>query len=197
MSKYLFFDMDGTLISPSTRHLPQSAVYGITKAMEAGHKCFICTGRSIHLAQEYMDEIAIPGIIFCNGAGVAVDGKIVSTTDIPQEHVYKLMEITDYLGGDYSLLTTTCMYKNESSYKQSARNWGSRYENLTTEEIFAKRGVRFMGDYQGEPVQKMDIYFTQQMIADIFFSRIPENLTLALSGGYYAGTGNRGGEVTE
>ena len=196
MSKYLFFDMDGTLISPSTRHIPQSAVYGITKAMEAGHKCFICTGRSIHLAQEYMYEIAIPGIIFFNGAGVAVDGKIVSTTDIPQEHVYKLMEITDYLGGDYSLLTTTCMYKNESSYKQSARNWGSRYENLTTEEIFAKRGVRFMGDYQGEPVQKMDIYFTQQMIADIFFSRIPENLTLALSGGYYAGTGNRGGEVT-
>ena len=89
--------MDGTLISPSTRHIPESAVKGITKAMEAGHKCFICTGRSFHLAQEYMDEIAIPGIIFCNGAGVAMDGKILSTTDIPQELVYKLMEITDYL----------------------------------------------------------------------------------------------------
>ena len=123
MSKFLFFDMDGTLISPSTRHIPESAVKGITKAMEAGHKCFICTGRSFHLAQEYMDEIAIPGIIFCNGAGVAMDGKILSTTDIPQELVYKLMEITDYLGGDYSLLTRECMFKNESSYKQSARNW--------------------------------------------------------------------------
>ena len=196
MSKFLFFDMDGTLISPSTRHIPESAVKGITKAMEAGHKCFICTGRSFHLAQEYMDEIAIPGIILCNGAGVAMDGKILSTTDIPQELVYKLMEITDYLGGDYSLLTRECMFKNESSYKQSARNWGSRYTDLSIEEIFAKRGVRFMGEYKGEPVQKMDIYFTQQMIADIFFSRVPDNLQLALSGGYYAGTGNRGGEIT-
>ena len=58
MSKYLFFDMDGTLISPSTRHIPQSAVYGINKAMEAGHKCFICTGRSIHLAQKFTREKA-------------------------------------------------------------------------------------------------------------------------------------------
>mgnify|MGYP003552179450 CR=1 FL=1 len=53
-----------------------------------------------------------------------------------------------------------------------------------------------MGDYRGEPVQKMGIYFTQQMIADIFFSRVPDNLQLALAGGYYAGTGNRGGEIT-
>ena len=82
MSKFLFFDMDGTLISPSTRHIPESAVKGIAKAMEAGHKCFICTGRSFHLAQEYMDEIAIPGIIFCNGAGVAMDGKILSDAEI-------------------------------------------------------------------------------------------------------------------
>ena len=37
MSKFLFFDMDGTLISPSTRHIPESAVKGIAKAMEAGH----------------------------------------------------------------------------------------------------------------------------------------------------------------
>lgn len=196
MSKYLFFDMDGTLISPTTRHIPESAVKGIRKAMEIGHKCFICTGRSFHLGNEYDDELHIPGMVFCNGAGIAYDGRILSTIDINQDLVYKMMEITDYLGGDYSLLTREFMYKNEKSYLKSASNWGSRYENLTTEEIFRKRGVKFMGDYHGEPVQKMDIYFTQQMIADIFFARVPDSLQLVLAGGYYSGTGNRGGEIT-
>lgn len=188
--------MDGTLISPSTRHIPESAVKGIRKAMENGHKCFICTGRSYHLGLEYDDEIHMPGMVFCNGAGIAYEGEILNTKDIDPELVYKMMEITDYLGGDYSLLTREYMFKNEKSYLNSARNWGSRYEDLTTEEIFAKRGVKFMGDYHGEPVQKIDIYFSSQMIADIFFARVPESLQLVRAGGYYAGTGDRGGEIT-
>lgn len=197
MSKYLFFDMDGTLISPATRHIPQSAVKGIIKAMEAGHKCFLCTGRSYRLGLEYDDELHIPGMVFCNGAGLAYEGEILETEDIDQNLVYKMMEITDYLGGDYSLLTREYMFKNEKSYLHSARNWGSRYENESTEEIFARRGVKFMGDYHNEPVQKLDIYFTSQMIADIFFSRVPDSLQLARAGGYYAGTGDRGGEITK
>lgn len=197
MSKYLFFDMDGTLISPITRHIPESAIKGIQKAMAAGHKCFLCTGRSYRLGLEYDDELHLPGMVFCNGAGLAYEGEILETEDIDSELVYRMMEITDYLGGDYSLLTRNFMYKNEKSYLHSARNWGSRYTNESTEEIFARRGVRFMGDYHGEAVQKIDIYFTSQMIADIFFSRVPDSLQLVRAGGYYSGTGDRGGEITK
>lgn len=53
MGKFLFFDVDGTLISPTTGHIPQSAVNAINKAKDNGHKCFICTGRSYHLAIAY------------------------------------------------------------------------------------------------------------------------------------------------
>ena len=80
--KFLFFDMDGTLIAPKTRRIPQSAIDGIQQAMKNGHHCFICTGRSYRMAQEYFDQLAFPGIVFCNGAGIAYDGEILETRDL-------------------------------------------------------------------------------------------------------------------
>ncbi|WP_443627086.1 HAD hydrolase family protein [Catenibacterium sp.] len=46
MGKYLFFDIDGTLLSDVTHTVPQSAIEAIKKAKENGHHCFFCTGRS-------------------------------------------------------------------------------------------------------------------------------------------------------
>ena len=46
MRKYLFFDIDGTLLSDVTHTVPQSAIEAIKKAKENGHHCFLCTGIS-------------------------------------------------------------------------------------------------------------------------------------------------------
>ena len=45
MGKYLFFDIDGTLLSDVTHTVPQSAIEAIKKAKENGHNSLICTGR--------------------------------------------------------------------------------------------------------------------------------------------------------
>ena len=45
MGKYLFFDIDGTLIGPSKR-VTKNTEEGIKKARANGHKTFLCTGRA-------------------------------------------------------------------------------------------------------------------------------------------------------
>ena len=52
MGKYLFFDIDGTLLSDVTHTVPQSAIEAIKKAKENGHHCFFCTGRSYFMTKE-------------------------------------------------------------------------------------------------------------------------------------------------
>ena len=43
----LFFDIDDTLLSGITKKVPESALEGIRKVKENGHKVLINTGRTI------------------------------------------------------------------------------------------------------------------------------------------------------
>ena len=195
MSKYLFFDMDGTLISPSTGRIPQSVIDGINAAKKNGHKCFICTGRSYSLGLEHQDEVEMPGIVFCNGAGIAYEHRILYTQNIHPDTVYHIMDIVNWLGGEFRLLTTEHMYLNEEAYISNGRQW-TKYTGESWQQLYEKRGILFISQYRGEPVQKIDVCFSNALTADIFFSRVPEDVSLVMAGGYFAGMGNLGGELT-
>lgn len=67
MGKYLFFDIDGTLLSDVTHTVPQSAIEAIKKAKENGHHCFFCTGRSYFMTKE-ISFTGIEDAIIANGA---------------------------------------------------------------------------------------------------------------------------------
>ena len=45
MTKALFFDIDGTLVSFQTHEIPVSAVEALAAAKAEGHRIFIATGR--------------------------------------------------------------------------------------------------------------------------------------------------------
>ena len=45
MSKFLFFDIDGTLVGKS-RHVTEKTKEAIQAAKNAGNKVFLCTGRA-------------------------------------------------------------------------------------------------------------------------------------------------------
>lgn len=44
--KYIFLDIDGTLFDHKKYAVPESARRAVELARRAGHKVFICTGRS-------------------------------------------------------------------------------------------------------------------------------------------------------
>lgn len=194
--KYLFFDMDGTLISPTTHKIPDSAVDGIQQAMKNGHRCFICTGRSYIMAQEHFSSLKLPGIVFCNGAGIAYDGQILETRDIHPSVVKRVVDMCDALGGGYGLLTKHYTYQNQAERNRILKHWYNRDMDGTIEEMIERRAIKMVDEYQQEPVQKIDISFTSELTADIFFSRLPASLNVVLAGGYYSGIGRTGGELT-
>ena len=45
MGKYLFYDIDGTLMGPS-RKVTEKTKWAIEEAKRQGHRAFLCTGRA-------------------------------------------------------------------------------------------------------------------------------------------------------
>ena len=74
--KYLFFDIDGTLVDPKTGTVPRSASDAIRKAQENGSLVLICSGRPYYEIQETFG-IQRDGAIFSSGAGFELNGKLV------------------------------------------------------------------------------------------------------------------------
>ena len=69
MVKYLFFDIDGTLVSFNTHKIPQSTVDALTQAKANGVKVYISTGRPMLFINNLGQiEHLIDGYITTTGA---------------------------------------------------------------------------------------------------------------------------------
>ena len=72
MTKALFFDIDGTLVSFHTHRIPSSTIEALEAAHTKGHKIFIATGRPkaiINNLSELQKRNLIDGYITMNGRG--------------------------------------------------------------------------------------------------------------------------------
>ena len=76
MRKILFIDVDGTLVDYEN-HLPESAVRAIRAARAAGHRVYICTGRSRAEVYPPLWDIGLDGMIGGNGSYVEDHGVVV------------------------------------------------------------------------------------------------------------------------
>lgn len=69
MTKALFFDIDGTLVSFVTHQIPQSTVEALELVKKAGHKIIISTGRPYCIINNLSQiEHLIDGYVTTNGA---------------------------------------------------------------------------------------------------------------------------------
>ena len=76
MSKFLFFDIDGTLVGKS-RHVTEKTKEAIAAAKNAGNKVFLCTGRAPTSIVGDVKALPIDGIVASAGGFVQVDGKYI------------------------------------------------------------------------------------------------------------------------
>ena len=80
MTKALFFDIDGTLVSFETHAIPASTIEALTIAHETGIKIFIATGRPkaiINNLADIQDRGLIDGYITMNGAYCFVGDEVI------------------------------------------------------------------------------------------------------------------------
>ena len=90
MTKALFFDIDGTLVSFKTHRIPSSTIEALEAAHAKGHKIFIATGRPkaiINNLSELQDRNLIDGYITMNGAYCFVGEQVIYKSAIPQKEV--------------------------------------------------------------------------------------------------------------
>ena len=79
MTKALFFDIDGTLVSFETHRIPPSTIEALEAAHAKGLKIFIATGRPkaiINNLSELQDRNLIDGYITMNGAYCLSENKL-------------------------------------------------------------------------------------------------------------------------
>ena len=93
MGKILFIDVDGTLVDYEN-HLPASAVEAIRLARKAGHKVYICTGRSEAEVYKEIWDIGLDGMIGGNGSYVKHQDTVVLHRHLSKEDCKR---IVDYL----------------------------------------------------------------------------------------------------
>lgn len=89
MGKYLFFDIDGTLLGKS-RIVTKKNKEAIIQARKNGHKAFLCTGRAPTSLQKDILDIGFDGIICSAGGYVIIDNKFIFENFINQ---YLLSEV--------------------------------------------------------------------------------------------------------
>lgn len=89
MTKIVFFDIDGTLVTKYNT-VPQSTKKAITRLKENGHIPVIATGRAPLLIEEIIKELKIDSYIAMNGQIVVHKGEVVFDNPIKKETVDRL-----------------------------------------------------------------------------------------------------------
>ena len=132
MGKYLFFDIDGTLLSDVTHTVPQSAIEAIKKAKENGHHCFFCTGRSYFMTKE-ISFTGIEDAIIANGAAVVRDGKPELQKIISSDVVKKTLELIEELGGGYQIIDWKNGYQNPYTHAMFEEQFKKKFDEPVEE----------------------------------------------------------------
>lgn len=76
MQNFIFFDIDGTIISEDG-YLPESAVRAIQAARKKGNATLINTGRTAMNVDLFLREIGFDGYIYGCGTELEYDGKVL------------------------------------------------------------------------------------------------------------------------
>lgn len=97
MIKALFFDIDGTLVSFLSHHIPQSTVDAITEAKAKGIRIYIATGRPIQIIDNLSQiEHLVDGYVTTNGAYCFVDRnnqrQEITCHDIPTKDIQTMID---------------------------------------------------------------------------------------------------------
>ena len=107
--KYLFFDIDGTLVAGgySASYIPDSVHEAIGKLKAAGHFMALATGRSYAMAVDFMKTLGFENMVHDGGYGLTLNNAYIATgldCYMKQTHVYRADD-TETVTPGYALLS--------------------------------------------------------------------------------------------
>lgn len=94
MTKAIFFDIDGTLLSFETHAMSPATLHALHKLREQGIKLFLSTGRHRSMIQPVLDLFPFDGCITLNGQYCFCGETVLRTMPLAREDVAHLVEVT-------------------------------------------------------------------------------------------------------
>ncbi|CYV73049.1 Cof-type HAD-IIB family hydrolase [Streptococcus suis] len=141
MSKFIFLDVDGTLVDYHNR-IPESAIRAIRQARENGHLVYVCTGRSRAEMQPELWEIGLDGMIGGNGSYVEHQGQVVMHQLLSEEDSRAIVDWLHERGLEFYLESNNGLFASEN-FRERARetlriysmNKGKTAEEVADQEV--------------------------------------------------------------
>ena len=118
MGKIRFIDIDGTLVDYENR-LPASAVKAIRMARAAGHRVYLCSGRSKAENKQEIWDIGLDGYIGGNGSYVESDGEVVMHQLVTPEQCRRIVDWLHSRKLEFYLESNSGLYGSEN-FRQRA-----------------------------------------------------------------------------
>ena len=95
--KYIFFDIDNTLVSHvNSPHIPEQTREAIKLLRDNGHVPAIATGRAGFLTFQTAREFEIDNLICSGGAEIFVNGQEIYKKFFPDEHLGKFLDVAKH-----------------------------------------------------------------------------------------------------
>ena len=90
--KFIFLDIDGTLVS--AMQAPSKQVTAAVRGARAnGHKVFLCTGRNMPIIGRDIWDIGFDGVIASAGGHVEAGGNVLFDSLLPEETIQECLEV--------------------------------------------------------------------------------------------------------
>ena len=157
MSKLIFFDIDGTLVNFDDV-IPESAKKGLALAHDAGHKLFLCTGRGGSQVDKRLLKLPFDGMISSTGADVVAGERVIFRKEVPDEMLYRLVDVMEETKAYYALQGYESIIMNERSLnhmKARFREIGADDDRIET--LFY--GVAVLEDLKKAKAVEKAIYY--------------------------------------
>lgn len=91
MIKAIFFDVDGTLVSMTTRTIPQSTLNSLHALRRKGIKLFVATGRHMSMMDDVRRQFDFDGYITVSGQFCLCGDRVVHSNPIPRAGLEEMM----------------------------------------------------------------------------------------------------------
>lgn len=151
--KYIFIDLDGTLIDHDSHEVPESSLLALKLLKENGHHVFIATGRPPCLFYGIDKELGIDSYIGANGRIVVYQGETIYKDPLKKEDVIDFTKKMEELGFDVGYET------GEDYYVQSKRTDNVRRFN----EVFHLEQPPIKRDqYKYDDVYQIALYIEEK-----------------------------------
>lgn len=114
--KYIFFDIDHTLVSHVNEpHIPEQTLEAVKLLRENGHVPAIATGRAGFLTFKTAKEFEINNLVCSGGAEIFIDNREIYRKFFPDEHLEKFLTIAEKFPELTAATDDKFLYTDESS----------------------------------------------------------------------------------